>query len=344
MTELSDDPTSCPACCSTQLDPILSLRSEYDVLLCRECDLVFATPTPSPEVLRDYYQGFQYRAPLLADIERECEERQKELEGFGIASGVAEKKKFLDFGGGCGVATLAASRMGLDAYLQEVDEQAIEFATEHVGISADRVVRELEQCEMEFDVIFCDNVIEHVPDPLSFLSALYSKLAAGGCLIIKTPHARNTDSYFVPGVTLQGYFLKAKREGGGLGNAIRAHRRRWWHCDPPRHLFSFSERSLKRLAQRAEIAEFEVAYYQQSLTRYAFLTTLKKRIRSSGAAAFRKDYLSKLLFRKGMRAAMAAFLLPFRLMLDIAFVGIHATVRALSLVSPPGITLIARKS
>ena len=97
------------------------------------------------------------------------------------------------------------------------------------------------------------------------------------------------------------------------------------------------------LAERAGMDYFDVGFYQIALTRYSFLTTLRKRMRGMGVPAFCKDCVNKLFFRKGLRGFLATALLPIRVVVDLGIVALHAMVRGLHLVSPPGITLISRK-
>ena len=76
-----------------------------------------------------------------------------------------------------------------------------------------------------YDVITASHVIEHVPEPIRFLSQCRSLLRPGGRLVLKTP---NASSY------------GAKRYGPA-----------WRGLEPPRHLHIFSAPSLISCARRA---------------------------------------------------------------------------------------------
>jgi len=110
-------------------------------------------------------------------------------------------KSVLDVGCGGGLlseamATLGARVTGLDA-----NASAIEVAREHARISHSRVEYILAtpeqyaaECEQTYDVITCMELLEHVPDPASVLSALGALLKPGGDLIVATLN-RNAKSY-----------------------------------------------------------------------------------------------------------------------------------------------------
>jgi hypothetical protein len=86
-------------------------------------------------------------------------------------------------------------------------------------------------------------------------------LEEGGTIVIKTPNASNTESIFNPVITLKGYFLSGLKYNS-LKRALQAYFTRFWHCDPPRHFYSFSKKSLTHLVAKlkAETVDFEISY------------------------------------------------------------------------------------
>jgi 2-polyprenyl-3-methyl-5-hydroxy-6-metoxy-1,4-benzoquinol methylase len=128
---------------------------------------------------------------------------------------------------GCGVGeTLAyhASR-GCDAYGLEVDENVRHIA-DSLGLNI--AIGTLESHPYEsnfFDYITMDQVVEHLPEPVSTLKEAYRILKPEGRLILSTPNCQ------------------------GWGRKV--FRRRWINWHTPYHLNLFSKKSIAIAAKQA---------------------------------------------------------------------------------------------
>ena len=151
----------------------------------------------------------------------------------------------------------------MDAFYYDLDKEAKTFTEDKFGLSPEKTIENINHCENKFNYIFSDNVIEHVKKPDEFLRDLINQLEDGGILVIKTPHASNTELLFNPIISIKGYFLKALRYNS-LKKAILAWVERYWSCDPPRHLYSFSKNSLKYLMANFdnEDLQYQILYYR----------------------------------------------------------------------------------
>lgn len=263
----------CPICFGGAIREVVKWTSRFVICKCCDCRVIFTAPLPSPKEISDFYQGFLYRKPDKPRQKRLIEKKKKELAVlFGLEGGDYTGRKFLDMGGGTGIAYAAACRLGLDVYYQEVDEAAIEFVQNRFGIDKGHLFRSPEEfCDVHFDYIFSDNVLEHSPNPLEFVRRLYAQLEPGGVLLLKTPHAANTEIYFYPAIALRGYFLETARHNGFWRAARTFFLDRCWTCDPPRHLYAFSKQSLEKIARSIGIAggEYSVECYHIPLWEYS---------------------------------------------------------------------------
>ena len=71
-----------------------------------------------------------------------------------------ENLSFLDYGGGCGIYSVAAKSLGMNVTLFDYDRSAIDFASQELGIE-DACFR-WEQVEgKKFDIVFAYHVVEH---------------------------------------------------------------------------------------------------------------------------------------------------------------------------------------
>lgn len=99
-------------------------------------------------------------------------------------------RRFLDVGCSGGFMVEAARAAGYEATGLDIDVVSIDYAREHFPENAffTRTVEEFDQLyKGQFDLIYCSEVIEHVPQPRPFLNAIVALLAPGGILFITTP-------------------------------------------------------------------------------------------------------------------------------------------------------------
>lgn len=256
---------NCPICGAKEVKELLKWKN-YSINTCHACKLIFSTPLPTDKELDEFYQDFMFKKPGNHEIQELTKKRKKELKklfNFGNKTENLSNKKFLDYGGGTGIVYNAIVEMGFDAYYLDIDKEAIAFTVENFGLTYEKTIQDINTCNIKFDYIFSDNVIEHLKKPYDFIKVLLNKLEEGGTIVIKTPHASNTESLFNPMITVKGYFFTALKYNS-LKIAVQAFFVRFWHCDPPRHLYSFSKNSLNHLMNKikTENVYFEILYYK----------------------------------------------------------------------------------
>lgn len=283
----------CPIC-DAQNTRVIFKHGRYDVCRCRECKLIFGAPLPGEQELMDYYQGFMFAPPDLSDITRLKKNKKKELARLFGLRGNEQGKTLLDHGGGTGLSWISAKETGFDAYYLDPDQVATRFVADNFGLTAEKIVTDLGAETRTFDYILSDNVVEHVTDPAGFIRHLYDKLAPGGKLVIKTPRAANLETLFNP-LVLEAYFSATYRELG-IPRALKCLLiDRFWHCMPPRHIYSFSPRSAVQLcinagipAEKVHFTSYSTGWFEYSLTRlllkprrFSFNMLLRKAIIAS---------------------------------------------------------------
>jgi SAM-dependent methyltransferase len=291
---------NCPVCSARGATSVLAWSGDRSILRCNSCELLFALPLPTENELHEFYQGFLYRKPSSEELDRGLSERQAELMAlFGIAPGAGHGRRFLDQGGGTGLAYAAAKQLGLDSSFCDIDEQAIRYVQATFQLPEANTVRDLGDHPGQFDYVFSDNVIEHVPEPQKLLAQILACLKPGGTAIIKTPHGASTEMYFYPRIAFK-YMRKAAGFNGWRRAVNMALRHPIWACDPPRHIYSFSEASVGAMALSLGLTrqDYEVKFYWTPL----FRNTLWER-----AFKPRKRWIGRLA-----QAALAP-ILPFEL-------------------------------
>ena len=256
-------------------------QMDHHIALCGACGLRFAAETPSATQLEEFYQGFLYRKPKTHELNRLLTEKRREIRRlFQLVARDTQSKQFLDHGGGTGAAYQAAKDLGLEAFFQEIDEQAIAFVKETFGLDEEHLLTDPKApAGKQFDYVLSDNVLEHVPSPVDSVRSLFALLAPGGTLIVKTPHGGNGELFFHPKITVLGYTRKAIRYNGWRRGLLASFVHRIWTCDPPRHLFSFSAKNLQEIARGAGIpaGDFAIEYYRIPLLEYSLTGALFSR-------------------------------------------------------------------
>ncbi len=292
----------------------------YSINSCPSCGALFAYPMPSDDELSEFYQGFLYRRSDAAKRKKLIERRKQELQR--LFGRLERGLHFLDYGGGTGTASLAAAELGLTVTLYDIDEESIGFVRSLDATRSVRTCSSLSELEAEsFDLIFADNVIEHVREPQALVSHLYGLLREHGELVIKTPHARNTELLFHPQISMFGCLRRVYRFNN-LASAVSAAFFRPWTIDPPRHLYSFSARSLGLMAGQTGVDRAEIGYYRMPLWQYSLAKKLV-RIPRSGKGAIRWFVLAVLAL---LEAGAKLIELPLRRTDTISASGLYIRI------------------
>lgn len=184
----------------------------FSILACKECGLGRTDPIPAD--LSPYY-GPTYHGERHGTTAGLCARRRvrRLLACTGGATG-----RLLDVGCGDGTFLLAARARGFaiaGTEMNPVRAQAagIDVVTEVAGAARFG----------PFDAITLWHVFEHLRNPALTLRTLFDLLAPGGRLILAVPR-----------------FDSAQARSTG---------RHWLHLDVPRHLWHFSELSLRRMLE-----------------------------------------------------------------------------------------------
>jgi len=262
----------CPVCDSAQTYRIINWN-EYSIRHCKKCILMYAHPFPTEEFLNEFYQGFLFNIPEKKEVRQQIDNRKSELNRLFDFN--TEKGMFLDNGGGTGSAYKAASELNLSSYYHDLDKEAETFVINEHGLKPEFIIDNVKNSTIHFDYIFSDNVIEHLLDPIDYVKEMREVLNKDGQIIIKTPHGKNTELFFYPLITIREYFLKAIKYNSLL-KSLQAYFKRFWHCDPPRHVYSFSDKNLRIIGRKAGFkeSEIEVLYYRLPLFQYSLTSAV----------------------------------------------------------------------
>jgi 2-polyprenyl-3-methyl-5-hydroxy-6-metoxy-1,4-benzoquinol methylase len=205
------------------------VRNGTDIYLCPDCGCLLA----DIDFNKAQYETAAYYTMSL--ITREEIENKWALRWRYVLSKIrsvirdcgSSTLSLLDVGNGYFVS-LASSEFGFRAQGLGISAEEINFARDVIGVQL--INEEVGEHRINYDVVTCFNVIEHVVDPQSFLSALVDRVNPGGILVLSTP---NTTC------------LRARIRG----------LKKWERIDPPHHINLFPRNALRYLVKRHGLEE-----------------------------------------------------------------------------------------
>ena len=172
----------CPSCAASPGRPF-GTQDGFSLFTCEVCELTYVDPMPTTDELaefyREYYKTRQYRQKLESKVRR-ARRRIRRLK-WGRAGA-----RFIDVGCNVGFAVEAARQCGLQGMGIDIDAVAIREARtlfpdcRFEPSSAEDIA----STGQRFDIVYCSEVIEHLPNVVSFLQALQKLVAEDGLVFI----------------------------------------------------------------------------------------------------------------------------------------------------------------
>jgi 2-polyprenyl-3-methyl-5-hydroxy-6-metoxy-1,4-benzoquinol methylase len=239
----------------------------FNVVACRNCELVFLSPRLTEESIfklyqdRSYYQssvsgqGYDEYMNVRENWHKTFDRRLRIIQEF------KPEGRILDVGCGPGFFMEVAERKGYDVWGLDPSSYIVGVAQERFGARVRKGTLETAAFENQsFDVIVSFDTFEHIYKPLTFLDASRELLASKGILVITTP---NTMS------------LLARITG-----------RRWVSFKIPEHVFYWSPSTISE-AMRGRFRVLRIKNAGQYAT-LSFLVRRLFRLRSEATGLLRK--------------------------------------------------------
>jgi len=226
--------TKCPACHS---ENIINYHSDFrgnSIYKCKKCKVQFMNPVYSNEHLDEYYSQY---VVLDKDKDIELTDQQAYVinDNFkAIETIIKNQGELLDFGIGNGTHAEIARKKGWNVRGYDVDCVATETLMEKSGIEVKcGEFFDIDWGSKKFDLIYVNQVMEHIKDPVSYIHNFKKLLNDSGNLFITVPNIHATS-------TRLKYFLeKIKLRRKNIGK----------YYDSSHHIFYFNPDSLKNILE-----------------------------------------------------------------------------------------------
>ena len=238
----------------------------YNYVKCNECGLIYASPRNSKAAQKQVlnndgeYWVAQSKlgkgAPVLST-------QKNETRKVNFVKEWIKKGRLLDVGSAYGGFLTCAKERGFDVTGVEIAEP-FGFKAKDQGLNillGD--ILEVDLTGKAYDVVTLWDTIEHLSQPLETLKKLHKHMNNGALLFIFTPNAEGTSAFL-------------------FGN-------NWWVFQPEFHLVMFSQKTLRRMVEKAgfkvkmvrslNVITRETAYklnYRTLLSRESYLSNGKR--------------------------------------------------------------------
>ena len=224
MSHTEEQATPCPLCSESRADSV-GQKNGYPIVRCVNCGLIYLSPMPAAEEIAAMYDDYdptqmylgKYRKKILTATYKQ------KLAARHLESG---SRRFLDIGCNLGAVCEAARRQGFDATGIDLDEATLDKARELFPDCRFDCITSYELAERgeKFDLVFCTEVLEHVPETHRFAASFRDLLNDRGILYLTTPdagHKRIPDDFVS-----------------------------WDEVKPPEHVMFYSRDTVSRLLQQ----------------------------------------------------------------------------------------------
>lgn len=204
-------------------------KESFDLYHNIEYDLLQTVPQPPSEDLAKYYESEDYISHT--DSKRSLFEKAYHLvkkyalnKKVGLISEITPNRTLLDIGAGTGEFLIHAKNHGWNATGTEPGELARARA-QSKGLAIENNTESFpDHC---FDVITMWHVLEHVADPKAQIAEIKRLLKKDGVAVVAVPNFKSYDANY--------------------------YRQFWAAYDVPRHLFHYSEFSIRKLFSEQDI-------------------------------------------------------------------------------------------
>lgn len=246
----------CPICGKEEFKNFLVVKDNsvskesFVIVECENCSFKFTNPRPDEESIGSYYESEDYISHTNTKtgiinrayhVVRSITTKQKvEL----INRHAPGKGTILDYGCGTGVFLTACKKDGWQVRGVEPSDKARELATETIGTTIATSISELP--DEKYQVITLWHVLEHIHTLNETIAELILHLSEDGTLIIAVPNADSHDA--------------------------KQYKENWAAYDVPRHLYHFTQATMKRFLKKHKMQLEEVlpmkfdAYYVSMLS------------------------------------------------------------------------------
>lgn len=252
----------CPICESTERSPYLQVKdhtvsqADFTIVACGKCGFLYTNPRPPADAIGAFYESSNYIShhdeakDLMSTLYNKVRDFTTQQKLRLLERAVGQKGQLLDVGSGAGYFLAQAKAAGWEVAGTEPNAQARIVGRGRGGEDIYETIENSFFANKKYDAITMWHVLEHVHRLNETMAWLHAHLEVEGKLFIAVPNPESADA--------------------------KAFKKDWAAYDVPRHLYHFTKKAMRQLAEKHGFEVQEVlpmwfdAYYVGMLsTRYA---------------------------------------------------------------------------
>lgn len=297
----------CPLC-GRSGHPVVVRDNGYCGRRCDACALIYVSPRPRSQEIRNLYAHDEAQTPVLAHFAGGAGHRLHarhtlRLLGRYLGAEHPSPVSLLEIGPGAGYLLDEARRAGFEPHGIEMSGALATFIETRLAIPCStEPLSATSFGDRRFDVIYHCDVASHFYDPVREFRLMHEKLSDGGLAVFET---------------------------GNLGDVGQAHLDRIGSFQYPDHLYFFGEKSLAEILRRTGFDVLAVARY--SLAPQAFLIGAVERLKAAlhghGEGRATPDTVGTEPLPSALEQPAAGILAPPRQRMRQAYQGLSFALR-----------------
>ena len=191
------DTKPCICCGSIKREIISNIGRDLqslETVICKGCGLIHSNPIPSKEELSRFYKEkyrISYKQTYTPKIKHTIRYSSGTIYHLNTILSFIKNpynKKLLDVGSGSGELLYFAKKAGFDVFGIEPNQGYAEFCRDKLSLPIyNGTYEEADIQDSTYDLIFMNEVLEHMPDPINVLRDLHRYLKYDGILIVNVP-------------------------------------------------------------------------------------------------------------------------------------------------------------
>lgn len=219
-------------------------KGKFKIVKCMNCDLVFTCPRPKLSEMEKYYETEMYFGLDMGN-ENKVDKDSREIHYgpiYDLIFKMKKKGKILDIGAGTGMLLSKFKDSGWEVDGVELTKSAVSFAKKEYGIKLRQGDFLKKKINAKYDVVVLNGALEHLHKPLETLIKANNILKKGGLLVVSIPNS------------------------AGIGRRIFG--KNWFAWQPPRHLYHFSPKTIKKIFIKSGFRNPDISFSFSSQNYY----------------------------------------------------------------------------